>query len=41
MDEDAAYFHYTSADTRQGLEIRNFNFDAVPSGGEACDNYLS
>jgi len=31
MDRDAAYFHYTSADTRQGLEIRNFDFDAVPA----------
>jgi len=32
MDKDAAYFHYTSADTRQGLEIRNFDFDAIPAG---------
>mmetsp|Transcript_64363 Transcript_64363/g.121920 ORF Transcript_64363/g.121920 Transcript_64363/m.121920 type:complete len:464 (+) Transcript_64363:50-1441(+) len=32
MDKDGAYFHYTSADTRQGLEIRNFDFDAVPEG---------
>lgn len=30
MDKNAAYFHYTSADTRQGLEIRNFDFDAIP-----------
>jgi len=32
LDKDGAYFHYTSADTRQGLEIRNFEFDAVPEG---------
>jgi phosphoserine aminotransferase len=38
MDKDAAYFHYTSADTRQGLEIRNFDFGAVPEGMPvACD----
>merc|ERR1712113_646205 len=38
MDKDAAYFHYTSADTRQGLEIRDFDFDAVPAGMPvACD----
>lgn len=29
-DRDGAYFHYTSADTRQGLEIRDFEFDAIP-----------
>jgi phosphoserine aminotransferase len=28
--KDARYFHYTSADTRQGLEIRNFPYEAVP-----------
>lgn len=32
MDPDGAYFHYTSADTRQGLEIRDFDFGAVPEG---------
>lgn len=38
MDRDAAYFHYTSADTRQGLEIRNFDFNAVPEHMPvACD----
>lgn len=38
MDPNAAYFHFTSADTRQGLEIRNFDFDAVPAGMPvACD----
>jgi phosphoserine aminotransferase len=38
LDKDGAYFHYTSADTRQGLEIRNFEFDAVPEGMPiACD----
>eukprot|EP00971_Amphidinium_carterae_P009837 194068-Amphidinium_carterae.1 len=31
LDKDGAYFHYTSADTRQGLEIRDFDFSAVPS----------
>ena len=31
-NKDAAYFHYTSADTRQGLEIRDFEFDAIPEG---------
>merc|ERR1740121_1468641 len=36
LDKDAAYFHYTSADTRQGLEIRNFDFDAVPEGMPVC-----
>eukprot|EP00928_Gymnodinium_smaydae_P019583 TRINITY_DN17524_c0_g1_i1.p1 TRINITY_DN17524_c0_g1~~TRINITY_DN17524_c0_g1_i1.p1 ORF type:complete len:443 (+),score=61.59 TRINITY_DN17524_c0_g1_i1:65-1393(+) len=36
MDRDGAYFHYTSADTRQGLEIRNFDFDAVPDGMPVC-----
>jgi phosphoserine aminotransferase len=38
MDKDAAYFHYTSADTRQGLEIRDFDFSAVPEHMPvACD----
>lgn len=32
MDKDGCYFHYTSADTRQGLEIRDFEFSAVPAG---------
>jgi phosphoserine aminotransferase len=36
MDEEAAYFHYTSADTRQGLEIRNFDYAAVPEGMPLC-----
>lgn len=36
MDRDAAYFHYTSADTRQGLELRDFDFDAVPRGMPVC-----
>jgi len=36
MDKDAAYFHYTSADTRQGLEIRDFDFSAVPDGMPVC-----
>jgi len=36
MDRDAAYFHYTSADTRQGLEIRDFDFGAVPEGMPIC-----
>jgi len=36
MDKDGAYFHYTSADTRQGLEIRNFDFNAVPEGMPVC-----
>jgi phosphoserine aminotransferase len=36
MDKDAAYFHYTSADTRQGLEIRDFDFDAVPANMPVC-----
>ena len=34
IDQNAAYFHYTSADTRQGLEIRDFDFDAIPSGSD-------
>jgi phosphoserine aminotransferase len=36
MDKDAAYFHYTSADTRQGLEIRDFDFSAVPDSMPVC-----
>jgi len=36
MDKDAAYFHYTSADTRQGLEIRNFDYSAVPDNMTLC-----
>jgi len=36
MDKNAAYFHYTSADTRQGLEIRDFDFSAVPEGMPVC-----
>eukprot|EP00913_Durusdinium_trenchii_P025362 g23810.t1 len=36
IDQNAAYFHYTSADTRQGLEIRDFDFDAIPSGMPVC-----
>merc|ERR1712151_952478 len=36
MDRDGAYFHYTSADTRQGLEIRDFDFSAVPEGMPVC-----
>merc|ERR1712137_36581 len=38
MDPDGAYLHYCSADTRQGLEIRDFDFSAVPEGMPvACD----
>merc|ERR1712232_958087 len=36
MDRNGAYFHYTSADTRQGLEIRDFDFSAVPEGMPVC-----
>jgi len=36
MDKEGAYFHYTSADTRQGLEIRDFDFSAVPEGMPVC-----
>jgi len=36
MDRNGAYFHYTSADTRQGLEIRDFDFDAIPEGMPVC-----
>jgi phosphoserine aminotransferase len=36
VDKDGAYFHYTSADTRQGLEIRDFDFGAVPEGMPVC-----
>lgn len=36
MDSNGAYFHYTSADTRQGLEIRDFDFSAVPEGMPVC-----
>lgn len=35
---DSTYVHYTSADTRQGLEFQNFAYDAVPTGTElVCD----
>lgn len=36
IDPDGAYLHYTSADTRQGLEIRDFDFDAVPKDMPVC-----
>jgi len=36
MDKDASYFHYTSADTRQGLEIRDFDFSAIPADMPVC-----
>eukprot|EP00932_Pfiesteria_piscicida_P011484 SRR837773.22656.p2 GENE.SRR837773.22656~~SRR837773.22656.p2 ORF type:complete len:322 (-),score=157.51 SRR837773.22656:21-863(-) len=36
MDRQGAYLHYTSADTRQGLEIRDFDFSAVPEGMPVC-----
>jgi len=36
MDREGAYFHYTSADTRQGLEIRDFDFSVVPEGMPVC-----
>merc|ERR1712151_102519 len=36
MDKDGSYLHYTSADTRQGLEIREFDFDAIPDGMPVC-----
>ena len=36
IDRDGAYFHYTSGDTRQGLEIRDFDFDVVPPGMPIC-----
>lgn len=36
MDRNGAYIHYTSADTRQGLEIRDFDFSAVPEGMPVC-----
>jgi len=31
LDTNGAYLHYTSADTRQGLEIRDFDFAGVPA----------
>merc|ERR1719469_624476 len=36
VDRNGAYFHYTSADTRQGLEIRDFDFDGVPARMPVC-----
>jgi len=36
IDRNASYLHYTSADTRQGLEIRDFDFGAVPEGVPVC-----
>ena len=35
-DPNAAYFHYTSADTRQGLEIRDLDFDVLHKGVPIC-----
>jgi len=32
LDASGAYFHYTSADTRQGLQIRDFPHEAIPEG---------
>jgi phosphoserine aminotransferase len=29
---DSTYVHYTSADTRQGFEFQDFEYDAVPKG---------
>ncbi|CAE7657171.1 PSAT1 [Symbiodinium microadriaticum] len=35
---DAKYVHYTAADTRQGFEFQDFEYDAVPKGVElVCD----
>merc|ERR1712137_1024969 len=36
LDPDGAYMHYCSADTRQGLEIRDFDFSCVPEGMPVC-----
>mmetsp|Transcript_4105 Transcript_4105/g.11555 ORF Transcript_4105/g.11555 Transcript_4105/m.11555 type:complete len:431 (-) Transcript_4105:118-1410(-) len=36
VDPHGSYFHYTSADTRQGLEMRNFPFDVVPCDMPIC-----
>lgn len=32
IDKDAAYMHYTEADTRQGFEFRDFPYEVVPEG---------
>jgi len=38
IPKDSTYVHYTSADTRQGLEFQNFAYDAIPEGTElVCD----
>jgi phosphoserine aminotransferase len=35
---DAKYVHYTAADTRQGFEYQDFEYDAIPKGVElVCD----
>jgi len=35
---DSKYVHYTAADTRQGFEFQDFEYDAVPKGVElVCD----
>eukprot|EP00039_Didymoeca_costata_P018894 m.335432 g.335432 ORF g.335432 m.335432 type:complete len:414 (-) comp17592_c0_seq1:34-1275(-) len=33
---DSTYVHYTSADTRQGLEFQDFPYDQVPEGVLLC-----
>jgi phosphoserine aminotransferase len=38
IPKDSKYVHYTAADTRQGFEFQDFEFDAVPKGVElVCD----
>ena len=38
IPKDAKYVHYTAADTRQGFEFQDFEYDAVPKGVElVCD----
>ena len=36
IDERGTYIHYTAADTRQGLEIRDFPYQVVPEGMPLC-----
>jgi phosphoserine aminotransferase len=38
IPEDSTYVHYTAADTRQGFEFQDFEYDSIPKGVElVCD----
>ena len=38
INKDSKYVHYTAADTRQGFEFQDFEYNAIPKGVElVCD----